>query len=295
MLSLDSTNIQPEHWKQMAAAIEQNYHRYDGFVITHGTDTMAYTASILSYMIQNSRKPIVVTGSQKPMDAVETDATRNLRDSIRFACEDMGGVFIVFNGSVINGCRAVKVRTKSRNAFESVNYPVVATIDESSIKYSLTGPRPGECKEVRYFPSISTEVFLLKLIPGVKPDIFDFIKGKYRGLVIESFGSGGVPFMGDPNTLAKINNLALSGVTIVITTQCLFEGGDLSVYEVGQKLMKSPVIPAYDMTTEAAVTKLMWALGQTDDFNEVKKLFLSPVYHDLTINDISKADIQCVD
>lgn len=282
ILNLDSTNIQPQHWKQIAAAVQESYSRYDGFVITHGTDTMAYTAAALSYMIQNSRKPIVITGSQKPVDAVKTDATRNLQDSIRFACEDLGGVYIVFNGKVINGCRAVKVRTKSSNAFDSVNYPFVATIEGDKVNYNSLYSFPQQYEEVQYFPALAAEVFLLKLTPGVHPEIFDFLKGKYRGVVIEGFGSGGVPFLGDPDILSKIHDLTNSGVIIVITTQCLFEGGDLSLYEVGQKVLKSPVIPAYDMTTEAAVTKLMWALGQAVGFNQVKELFLAPVNNDVT-------------
>lgn len=283
ILNIDSTNMQPGHWKQMAAAIWENYSLYDGFVITHGTDTMAYTSAALSYMIQNSRKPIVITGSQKPIDASKTDAKRNLRDSIRFSCQDAGGVYIVFNSVVINGCRAVKVRTKSRNAFESVNCPYVASIKGTNVKFNPLYSFPDLQGEVKYFPSIAEDVLLLKLTPGVMPVIFDFITGKYRGVVIESFGSGGIPFVGDASILTKIIDLADAGVVMVITTQCLFEGGDLSIYEVGQKVMKNPVIPAYDMTTEAAVAKLMWAIGQAHDFNEIKKLFLTAINNDITI------------
>lgn len=283
--NIDSTNIQPEHWLQIADAIQKNYEDYDGFVITHGTDTMAYTAAAISYLIQNSRKPIVITGSQKTMMEADTDAARNLKDSLRFASGNIGGVFVVFGGKVINGCRAVKVRTKSINAYESVNLPDVAVINEEGIIPNPHYLFPQDTEGLKYYSSLCNEVFLLKLTPGISPDIFDFIKQKYKGVVIESFGSGGIPFIGKANILGKIEDLAYSGVIVVITTQCLFEGGNLDLYEVGRKVLKTKIISAYDMTTEAAVVKLMWVLRRTTGFNEIKDLFLTPICNDLVFND----------
>ncbi|MEL7655026.1 MAG: asparaginase [Bacillota bacterium] len=283
--NIDSTNIQSEHWLRIADTIQKNYEDYDGFVITHGTDTMAYTAAAISYLIQNSRKPIVITGSQKTMMEVNTDAARNLRDSLRFASGDIGGVFVVFGGKVINGCRAVKVRTKSINAYESVNLPAVAVVNEEGIKPDPQYLVPHDTEGLKYYSSLCNDVFLLKLTPGISPDIFDFIKQKYKGVVIESFGSGGIPFMGKANILDKIEDLVCSGVIVVITTQCLFEGGNLNLYEVGRKVMETKIIPAYDMTTEAAVIKLMWVLSRKAEFNEIKDLFLTPIGNDLVCND----------
>lgn len=275
--------MNPEHWLKIAQAIYEKYEDYDGFVITHGTDTMAYTAAILTYILQNSSKPIVLTGSQRPIDVEGTDAGRNLTDAIRFACEKTGGVFIVFNGNVINGSRAVKIRTKSDNAFDSINFPLVAKITEHSIDYQQDYRVIPEERKLKYFPRIAPEVILLKLMPGFGPSVFDYLKGNYRGVVIESFGSGGVPFLGESSILAKIEDLVRSGAMVVITTQCLLEGGNLNLYEVGRKILKSRILPAYDMTTEAAVTKLMWALGQAADFESIRELFLTPVDFDLTL------------
>ena len=134
ILNIDSTNIQPEYWILITETIEKNYDKYDGFVITHGTDTMAYTSSALSYFIQNSQKPIVITGSQKSIEAEITDARKNLLDSFRFACEDeVAGVYVVFDGKAIIGTRAKKTRSKSYSAFDSINFPVAAFIEDHRI------------------------------------------------------------------------------------------------------------------------------------------------------------------
>ncbi|NLI90724.1 MAG: asparaginase [Peptococcaceae bacterium] len=218
--------MQPEHWLKIAGTIEKNYCSYDGFVITHGTDTMAYTAAMLFYMLQDSSKPIVVTGSQRPIDAEVTDGRRNLADT-----------------------------------------------------------QPRKDRNLKFYPNIASDIILIKLMPGFVPDIFDYIKGTYRGVIIESFGSGGVPFLGESNVLSKIEELANSGVIIVITTQCLLEGGNLDLYEVGRKILQNRILPAYDMTTEAALTKLMWVLGQSSDFEAIQELFLTPIDHDLTLID----------
>jgi len=148
LFNIDSTNIQPKHWLAIAAAVEERYDQYDGFVICHGTDTMAYSAAALSYLIQNSRKPIVITGAQKPIDMEITDAKTNLCDSLRFAsCGKSHGVNIVFDGKVIAGTRGKKERTKSYNAFSSINFPYIATIQDDHILFLLRrqGIDPGTC------------------------------------------------------------------------------------------------------------------------------------------------------
>ncbi|MGE6256588.1 asparaginase [Heyndrickxia sporothermodurans] len=280
LFNIDSTNMQPEHWGEIANAVFHHYDDYDGFVITHGTDTLAYTSAALSYMLQGLGKPVVLTGSQVPISFKKTDAKKNVADALRFACEDIGGVFIVFDGRVIIGTRAVKMRTKSYDAFESVNHPYVAIINGNEVKYHWKPMSSSNKLSVNN--RLCTDVFLMKLYPGTKPEIFDCLKSLYKGIIIESFGNGGLPFEGR-NLLSKIQELTEAGIAIVITTQCLEEGEDILLYEVGRKVAQHRVILSGDMNTEAIVAKLMWALGQTDKLEEVKKIIETPLASDLTV------------
>lgn len=277
LMNRDSTNMQPEHWIQMAQAIAEHYEQYDGFVITHGTDTLGYTSAALSYMLTNLQKPVVITGSQVPISFKKTDAKKNVADALRFASEDIGGVFVVFDSRVIIGTRAVKMRTKSYDAFESINHPYVAYISGNDVAYSW---KPAQTQSpFALNASLCPDVFLMKLYPGMKPEVFDFIKKMYKGVIIESFGNGGLPFE-DRSLLPKIKDLTESGVSVVITTQCLEEGEDLCLYEVGRKVAHYNVILSGDMNTEAIVTKLMWTLGKTTEIADVKQMMESPIAWD---------------
>ena len=281
LLNIDSTNIQPEHWLMIVKTIEANFTDYDGFVITHGTDTMAYTAAALSYLIQDPGKPIVLTGSQKPLMDPITDAKKNLVDSLRFACQDGNdGVFLVFSGQAILGTRAKKMKSKSYAAFSSINYPVAAFIDGSRIiryTHSLSGSA-----QPRFYHELRPKVFLLKLIPGMEPDILDYVGDRYDAVVIESYGVGGLPFVDQRNFLEKLDNLSKKGCIVVIATQVLQEGSDVGVYEVGNIAMNQyRVLQAYDMTIEAIVAKLMWLLPRTEDFNQLRDAFYTPVAWDI--------------
>jgi len=285
LLNIDSTNIQPEQWLLMVHTIEQHFDEYDAFVITHGTDTMAYTASALSYLIQNPGKPIILTGSQKPLTDPITDARKNLMDSLRFAIQDhISGVFVVFSGQAIWGTRAKKVRSKSYAAFSSINYPAAAFIDGSRVVHytDLLPDVSSPC----FYHELSPKVFLLKLIPGMEPDILDYIGDRYRAVVIESYGVGGLPFVDERNFLQKLDSLTKKGCLVVIATQVLQEGSDVSVYEVGNRaLSQYDLLQAYDMTIEAVVTKLMWLLPMHRDFETTKKRFYSPVGRDILFQD----------
>ena len=280
IFNLDSSNIQPKHWLDIADCIQRYYLQYDGFVITHGTDTMAYTAAALSYLIQNSPKPITITGSQKSIYVQDSDARRNLLDALRYAAyENAHGVTVVFDGKVIIGTRARKLRTRSFNAFSSIDYPELAILRDTQIIPYIETPKPSSPV---FYSALNPRVFVLRLIPGQDAEIFDYLARKYDAVVVEGFGMGGVPFYEDGKLLAALKRFTQSGHTLVMTTQVPHEGSDLGVYRVGVQVRSEvPMIEAHTMTIEAIVTKLMWALAQSDSPDEVKKYFCIPVSKDL--------------
>lgn len=283
LMNLDSTNIGPEHWRKMAAAIRDSYREYDGFVLTHGTDTMAYTAAALSYLIQDSPKPIVITGSQKSICLNDTDARRNLYHSFLYAANrDSHDVSLVFDGKVILGTRARKERSKSYNAFSSVDYPEAAVIrDDKLIRYLAARPYAYGAEPV-FYDKLEDRVLLLTLIPGMGAEALRQLKDGYQAVICQSFGVGGLPGGGSGAFAQAMGEWLEAGKTIVMMTQVPYEGSDMSVYQVGQQVKeKFQVMEAYNMTLEAAATKLMWVLGQTHEPERIRELFYRPVQHDL--------------
>ena len=279
LCNIDSTNMSPEHWLRIAACIRKNYAAYDGFVITHGTDTMAYTAAALSYLIQLCPKPIVLTGAQKPIVSENTDSKQNLEDSFHVACSELGGVMIVSNGAVLRGTRARKTHTKSFNAFSSINYPELAYLQDGRLYPFI---RPQSAQEPIWYDRLETDVALLKMIPGTDSALVQYLLSRNRALVIESFGVGGLPSYRGSEFYDVLKTAIEEGKTVVMTTQVQNEGSDLAVYSVGSRLKSDlGVLEAYDMTTEAVVAKLMWILGQTEEPEEIRRLFYTPVSCDL--------------
>ena len=268
---LDSSNIRPQEWQVIARAIFEARLDYDGIVVSHGTDTMAYTASAVTFMLPDMDIPVVFTGSQLPLADVLSDGPDNLRTAFAMAATGKGGVFLAFDRKVMLGCRDVKVRATAFSAFESVNARYAAqvtglglTIDERVIP-RVKGP-------ARLMDQISSDVFLLKLTPGLSPKIFDALVGMgCKGIVIEAFGLGGMNVLNED--LQSIRRAVDAGISVVITTQCLYDSSDLRVYQVGNKLLELGVIQGRDMNTEAAMTKLMWAIGQGMSQKEIRKLF----------------------
>lgn len=257
---MDSSNIQPEEWTRLAKAVHKAAQDHDGIVVTHGTDTMGYTASALSYMLLGIHCPVVLTGSQLPLGAPLSDAELNLSCAIESACFARPGVFVCFDRKLIWGTRAVKTHTTSFNAFDSINSGLAGYFDSEGIH--LSADNVPEASEYCFRPEVDNRVFLLKLYPGTQPDILDFVQqAGYRGLVIEAFGLGGIHYI-RRNLIDKLQMLRQKGIRILVVTQCMFEKADLSIYEVGTRMLQSDVISGMDMTTEAAITKMMWALAQ---------------------------------
>lgn len=282
LFNIDSTNIQVEHWRAIARTIYENYNDYEGFVVTHGTDTLAYSASALSFMLQNLRKPIVFTGSQLPLNEIGSDARNNFINSFIAATSDISEVCILFGEHIIRGSRAKKVSAFHLNAFQSVNEK---PIGEVGLALRLAAHRlPPSRKKIVIRDNFNRNVFLLKIFPSISSRIFDkIIEMGYEGIVVEGFGAGNIPT--NENTILPGIERAISrDIPVVIGTQCLLGEVDLSLYEVGIRAARVGAMPAFDMTLETTLCKLMYALGQTQDMDEIRNIMGSNICGELTMD-----------
>ena len=288
LFNLDSTNIQSKHWSKMAEKIEEQYDNFNGFVITHGTDTMHYTATALSLMLQNLNKPVILTGSVKTIGK-NSDAKQNFLDSILAASSNINEVCIVFHEKIIKGSRAKKVTNEATKiakngigVFTSINYHFVGEFigkvegiyDRRIVlnrKYKVTGNQNK--KRLQVLSELDTNIGFLKIYPSFNPKILDkFIN--FNCVILEAFGPGNLPFL-DNSILKKIKELNNKNVLVFVTTQNPFGEVDMNLYEVGVKAMKAGAIPCNDMTSEAVIVKAMWLFGNfKNDANKIKKLML---------------------
>ena len=276
IMNIDSSNMNTAYIAAISECIMKNYNDYDGFVITHGTDTCAYTAAALSYQLVNLSKPVILTGSQLPIDADGTDAVMNLTHAFIYSCEDISGVFLAFSDKLIKGTCAKKTKTKSFNAFESINYPVIATIQNNIVVYNSYAPEnvitSGDGFHIE--TDMCNDIAVISLFPGMDYGILDYISSSCRGVIIQGFGIGGMP----DNITEHIRRLTANGVCVVVTTQCLYEGVNLDIYEVGRNLAKENVINGKNMTIENLTMKLMWSLAHFNNMADVKDFMEKELY-----------------
>ncbi len=288
LFNLDSTNMQPHHWSEIAKEIERQYEKYDGFVITHGTDTMQYTAAALSFMLQNLGKPVVLTGSVKAIGE-GSDAKQNFIDSVIVACSEIREVCIVFHGKIIKGCKArkitnesTKVKNEQLDVYSSINHhllgELIGKLEENHTRkivldknYKMNG---GGIGSLKVMPKIDSEdIILMKIYPGFRAEILDKLSD-FKCIILEAFGHGNIPFM-ENSLVEKIEHIINENRNVFITTQNPFGEVDMTLYEVGQKAMKAGAIPCNDMTSETAIVKLMWIMGNFGKDNKtIKELML---------------------
>ncbi len=263
ILNLDSSNLSPSHWQTIAQAVADNYDAYDGLVITHGTDTMAYTAAALSQMLHNCNKPIILTGAQLPMQAEGSDARGNVLHAFLAATSDIKGVFVAFDDILIHGAHAKKTHSEAFHGFDSINRKPAATFAGQAMQ--IADPLGGAADEGSFYATTKLEpkVAVIKITPGLSPEVLDvYTQLGYKGLILESFGAGGVPNDDSNNWLPALERTIKAGVQIVCNTQCLHDGTHLDVYPIGILANRLGAQSAGIDTIETSLAKLMVSLAK---------------------------------
>lgn len=285
---LDSSNINPDHWRKIADIIEEDYERFDGFVVLHGSDTMAYTASALSFMLENLNKPVILTGSQLPLGMIRTDGRENFVTAIEIAAakeEDtpvVPEVAVFFENRLLRGNRTVKYNAEHFEAFRSDNYPPLAEVGVN-IRFNHDDIMKPNFRKLKVHRNLETNIAILRLFPGLNESVVRSILGSpgIKGLILETYGTGNA--MEDGWFLELIRKSAEEGLIIYNVTQCQAGSVNMHRYETGKKLLDAGVISGHDITTESAVAKMMHLCGSGLSVEKVKALLETPLRGELTV------------
>lgn len=285
---IDSSNMNPAFWIALAGVIEENYENYEGFVVLHGTDTMAYTASVLSFMLENLNKPVVFTGSQLPMGVMRTDGRENFINSIEIASAYIEGtpvvpeVSVCFENRLMRGNRTNKFNAENFNAFLSENYPLLAQVGVH-IKYNHEFILKPNFKKLKVHRNLDANVAILKLFPGINENVIRSIINipDLKALILETFGAGNAPT--DEWFLNLLKEGVDKGITIFNVTQCKGGSVEMGKYETSITLGNIGVVGGYDITTESAIAKTMYLLGEGYTGEKLKQLLQTPLRGELTL------------
>ncbi|WP_190811072.1 asparaginase [Flagellimonas sp. S3867] len=277
---IDSSNMNPKHWATIATMIEDNYDQYDGFVVLHGSDTMSYSASALSFMLENLSKPVIFTGSQLPIGDLRTDAKENLITSIQIAALKEKGkpvvqeVGLYFEYKLYRANRTTKINAEHFEAFTSPNHPpLIESGVHLNIHYTNLLRIPGQKKTLQVHKTMDDNIAVLKLFPGLNESVLKSILGipGLKALILETYGAGNAPM--DEWFLKELKKAALSGLHIINVTQCSGGGVAMGHYETSAKLKEMQLVNGKDITTEAAITKAMYLLGSKISGKLFKTIF----------------------
>lgn len=277
LANVDSSNIDPAFWSLLAKTIYEKKNKFDGFVITHGTDTMAYTASAISFALGNFPKPVIFTGAQKPMEDVPSDAMNNLINATIIASGYAVGVAIVFGSKVLQGNRTTKISESSLDAFDS---PMVPPLGDISLEPIVTVHANGSISSGTFQPDFDPRIMVIQVTPGLSRfHLRAIATSNIRGLIFEAFGPGNMPY----SLVPFLQEAGQSEIPIIVLSQCRKGITRMQLYEVGRLALEAGVIPGGDMTVEAAATKLMWILSQTQHVGTVKELFSKNIAGEITV------------
>jgi len=286
---IDSSDISPAIWVKLAEIINENHSKYHGFVILHGTDTMSYTASALSFMLENLNKPVILTGSQLPIGTLRTDGKENLISSIEIAAAYKNGkpivpeVCIYFENKLYRGNRTRKYNADHFDAFESPNYPTLANAGINIVYHYDSIHYPSQNKLIKIHTKLDTNITVLKIFPGINENVVSAILDakNLKAVVLETFGSGNAP--SSDWFINQIEMAIKKGIIVLNITQCNAGRVEMGLYETSTRLAEIGVINGYDMTTETAITKLMFLLGQELKKSELKQYLQTSIAGEITV------------